>query len=419
LLVEPLPGHAQLQTAAGAVGSLQNRSAPAGTGGAKVGETAYLRLGVLAEAGLDSNVFYNDQSKIDSPTLRITPHAEISNTARDGQYPPIHYSLAAYLLYREYLSDDPEVQQQRAFNPTVTGLLAYSGSPTFSIALADAFSRLEEPPYSPGVNVIVMDSNQAVLDMRITPGGGRLQTTLRYTNGLQYFEDEQAHGFNNMSHQFLAGISWKWLPKTALFAEAHVGYIQYLDEALAQSIGKADSIPFGAIAGIRGLLTPKLTLNLGVGYIDAAYENDVVNPSGASKLAVSTSLIYRPVQLTSLTVAYDHLFRDSPVVGNFVDVDTAAAGVNQQLGPFVLRAFYLYEFRRFQGHQLMTPVTRRDHFHRAGVQADYFLQRWFFAGVGYSLALNRGDVDGPEPAVLGTSIDYTKHTVVGRLGITY
>ncbi len=62
---------------------------PQGVGGVRVGEATYLRLGVAAEAGYDSNVFYNDENKVDSATLRVTPSIELTNASRDGSTPPL------------------------------------------------------------------------------------------------------------------------------------------------------------------------------------------------------------------------------------------------------------------------------------------------------------------------------------------
>src|SRR3954467_12622597 len=52
--------------------------------GLLLSDGALLHAGVTAEGGYDSNVFYDDtpSNKYDSSVLRITPFAEITNTAR-------------------------------------------------------------------------------------------------------------------------------------------------------------------------------------------------------------------------------------------------------------------------------------------------------------------------------------------------
>jgi hypothetical protein len=397
--------------------NLRSSQPAQGTGGARVGESAYLKLSVVAEAGYDSNLFYNDARKVDSPTLVVTPSAQLTNEARPGQTaPPLRYSLGASLRYREYFDAASGDEAKRAFNPTFLGLLGYSPSPAFSIAVTDQLMRLEEPPYSPESGVIDRWSNGAILDTRITPGGGRLQTTVRYSNTLDYFETDSASFANRLQHELLLGLAWKWLPKTAIFLEGGVGYVQYLDQTAANAQGKANSVPYRVLAGLRGLLTPKLSVNLGVGYADSIYDYNIQGPSGSSNLLARTALIYTPFTLTSFSIGYEHKFVDSPFIGNFYDHDGAAAALSQQVGSFILRAFYSYEYRRYKGVQFMMPVTRRDHLQRAGLVADYYLQRWFFAGLGYSAQINRTKDDN----VAGfQAADYTKHVVLGRLGITY
>ncbi len=391
----------------------------AGTGGVRVGEGVYLRLSVLAEGGYDSNVFYNDDAKIDSPTLRITPSAELTNAVREGQAPPLTFSLGASLLYREYLSEDPNVQTQRAFNPTFTGLLGYAPGEAFTVTVRDQFSRMEDPPYSPGGVVIERDTNVGVIDFRVTPGGGRLQNSLRYSNTLDLFETEAASYASRMSHDVTLGAAYKLLPKTAVYLEGSVGYIDRLNTEEARAANKVDAIPYSVVGGLRGLITPKLSANFGAGYRDSIYDGDIVNPSGLSNLFLTLGLNYQPLPLTNLAAGYEHSFRDSAVLANFYDNDAIAASVSQQVAAFVLRAFYLYEFRRYHGFQNMTEVARRDHVQRAGVQADYYLQRWFFAGIGYSAQINRSTLGAAEAAIQGTSADYTKQTVLARIGVTY
>jgi hypothetical protein len=388
------------------------------TGGVRVGEGVYLRLAILAEAGYDSNVFYNDAQKIDSPTLQVTPRVEVTNKGREGETaPPLQFGLSASLLYREYLSDDPAVRTQRAFNPTFTGHLGYLPSQAFSITATDSFSRLEDPPYVASGSTIQRDLNTGIIDTRFTPGGGRLQNTVRYTNTLDLFEAESASFANRMAHDLMLGASWKWLPKTALYFEGAIGYIQLLDEDRARAESKFNSIPFRALAGLRGLITPKLSLNVGAGYADAIYDSGVINPSGLSNFLANISFTYKPAQLTSFILAFEHGFRDSPIIGNYYDLDGASLALSQQLAAFVLRGFYQYEFRRYKGIQQMAEVSRHDHLHRAGLQADYFLQRWFFAGIGFTAQVNRSNFG--QTAVFQTPADYTKLTVLGRLGITY
>ncbi|HEY0711193.1 MAG TPA: hypothetical protein VGF45_00845, partial [Polyangia bacterium] len=317
----------------GGIGGVRASSSEWGNG-IRVSDTSYLRLRVIAEAGYDSNVFFNDVAKIDSPTLIITPSFQLTNEGRDGQSPPFRYGIGAALAYREYLSEDENTKAQRAFNPSVAGSLGYTPSQTFSVALIDQFNRLEDAPYQPGLPTIERSNNVGILDFRITPGGGRLQNALRYTNELDIFHSDAASFGNRKRHEGLLSTSWKWLPKTAIYLDGAVGYIQYLETEQARARRKANSLPYRVVAGLRGLITPKTTVNLGAGYSDAIYEDDVANPSGASNIFGHLNLTFNFTQTNSLALGYEHRFEDSPFIGDYYDADQVAVQLNQQLGAF-------------------------------------------------------------------------------------
>jgi hypothetical protein len=397
--------------AAGEVGVRQE-----GTGGVMIGEGVYLNVGVTAEAGYDSNVFYNDVQPIDSGTIQVTPFAEITNSAREEVQPPVKYSIGASLLYREYLTGDEQVRAQRAFNPSFSGSLAYSSAGQ-SLSISDEFTRLQDPPYQPGDSPITRDFNVGIVQAGLAPGGGRIQVTPRYTNTLDIFEGDDFSYGNRMAHEGMIDASWRWLPKTAVFLQGSVGYIQYLSSE-AESAGKSNSIPYRAVTGIRGLVTPKLTLVVGVGYADASYDQAGVNPSGASNLSANVGLTFNATELTTFGASYSHEFRDSPVLGNYYDLDAADLAIRQRLGPVTLGAAGRYEHRRYHGFQMGAPIGRTDNIFQTRVQADYQLQRWFYAGASYTNMISRSDDNGA-PSALVPQADYTKHVVLGRLGVTY
>jgi hypothetical protein len=419
-----LPATASAQDAASVLQQgVGGAAQPAGgVGGMRVGEGLFLRAGIAAEAGYDTNVFYNDQTRTESAVLNVTPSLELTNANRDNSRPPFYFSLGLTLAYREYLTEDSAVKAQRAFNPTVGGTLAYAGG-TMSASIADQFTRIEEAPYQAGAEPIIRDNNLATLQLGVAPGGGRIQTIARYVNTLDLFENDSLLYANRMGHDLSLDGSWKWLPKTALFLQVGVGYIHYLEGTTAEAQGKRNSIPYRAIGGLRGLVTPKLITTLSVGYGDAVYDDDIVNPTGMSNLAVGVGLTYTPIVFTSLGLSYAHEFRDSPIVGNYYDLDTVSARIAQQLGDFVLTGFSRWEYRRYKGFQgpisQASAVSRSDHIFQTGVQLDYFIQRWFYAGVGYAHLINRSSVSGATAAAEVAGLDFTKHLILARLGIKY
>jgi hypothetical protein len=419
-------------TSARAQGSDISMGAPQGDIGVKVSESSILHVSVTAEGGYDTNVFYNDSARVQSAVFRVIPSLQLTNAGRNGEArAETIYDLGVSLLYREYINSDPNVRSQRAFNPSMHASVTLGGSRAFQLSLADQFTRTEDPPYSntpTASGAIVRDNNVGSAGASISPGGGRLTFTLRYSNSLDYFEDEPYKRSTNMAHDGMLDGSWKWLPKTAIFLQGGVGFIHYLNaDGTGGASDRHDSIPIRGLIGLRGLLTPKTTVSLGAGYATALYQGgpcDVAattcNPTGLSNVLFNLDVGYTPTLMSKLGLNLTHGFRNSPVVGDFYDVDAVALTASQMIAKLVLRAFGRYEYRRYQGFTGpgQIPVPRKDHVLVTGAQLDYFIQRWFYAGVAYSLTLDR--VNESELAAAGeTSLSYTKQQVFGRIGVTY
>jgi hypothetical protein len=393
----------------GYTGSIATRAPLGQQTGVKVSESSLLHVGIGAEGGYDSNVFYTDQNQIGAPLLRVTPFIELTNATREGAVPSgVYYDLSLNLQYREYLTDDPETRAQRAFNPSASGFVEMSSGRAFSFSLSDTFVRSEEPPYNESTAHITRDSNIASVQLKFAPGGGRLQGTLRYTNLLDVYETGGWDKANHMGHEGMLEMRWLWLPKTALYVQFSQGYIHYLES----DSGRSNSAPLRALAGLRGLLTDKVALNFGVGYANAFYSTGT-STSGLSNLAGLLELTYKPTLLTSLLLGYRHEFRNS-IIGNFADVDAVYFSLAQQIASRISLGLHAkYELRRYKG--LPGDVPRTDNYTQAGAQADYFVQEWLYAGIGYLLLLNRTDAD----TTLGGGVQYTKHLILGRLGFIY
>ncbi len=273
---------------------------------------------------------------------------------------------------------------------------------------------------------ITRNNNTAALQLRAAPGGGRLQANLRYMNTIDVFANPELKYANLMSHEVMVDGSWRWLPKTAIFVQLSQGAINYFEKD--PNNPKESSYPFRAITGLRGLVTEKLSVNLAAGYSAAFYQGGAENPSGASNLTILGETIFRPALTTDIVLGYRHEFRNS-VIGTFYDVDSPFVSVRQKIARrFNVMANLRYEYRRYHGYILesvdpmdMTktvkmPSERTDGFLQASLDADYQVQEWFYAGVGYLLQKN--DTTAVETGT-GGGFNYVKHQVLFRIGITY
>jgi len=396
--------------------------APRGDIGVQLSETSIMHVGVTAEAGYDSNVFYDGQgNERGSAMTRVIPSILITNMRRDGGPAPtsVIYSLGASLVYREYINSNTNVTAQRAFNPTVTGLLGFGNGQQVSFGIADAFSRLEDPPYGESSGSIVHDYNLASADLRVAPGGGRLAAALRYANAWDHYETTGLEYASNLGHDFLLDGSWKWLPKTAIFVQGGLNFIHYTNADLAPpALARHDSTAWRALGGLRGLITAKVNASVGLGYSNATYDGGAPGPSAGASFAANALLGYQPTPLTHFGLTYSHGFRNSPVLGSFYDLDTASLSLDQMLGGrVVLGVTGRYEYRRYHGITSLPEDNRKDNVFVAGAHFDVFISRWFYAGAVYALTVDDSNLSAAQARNLGAN--YVKHQVLARIGITY
>jgi hypothetical protein len=402
-------------TSSAAGASLESLSTGAGrnlttkglASGIKLGDEAILHLGLFTDIGYDTNVFFGDKENTSSaPVLHITPRLEISNATRDGSQPTeAYYNVAGSVNIVRYLvgSDREEVSGQDAVNPSIGGTVEFHSGQQLSFTLSESFGRFQQAPYVRSTNVLTRDDNMASASLLFAPGGGRLRLMLRYSNLVDYYEKDFNRG-SNMGNEGVLDLSWRWLPRTSLYVKAAFGVITYFNQG-----GGVSSHPLRTMAGLRGLLTEKLSLNLGAGYNNAFYSSGG-NPTGFGNVGIVAEISYYMSLLSRVGIGYHHDFVNSPFVGQYYDLDAIYFAYQQIVASRLVT--YLngrYENRRYG------IESRRDDTTTLGIAIDYMIGNFLIAGASYSLSLNRtndhfGDVPG---------IDYTKHVFLFRLGVMY
>ena len=373
--------------------------------GLKLGDAAILHAALFADVGYDSNVYYTSGagSPPSAPVLHIGPRLEITNAERDGSVPSgTYYTAFAGLDWRKYLTGDTQITRQDAFNPSVGGAAEFSANQALGFSLVETFSRFEQAPYFDG-DPIKRDLNLASANLRYSPGGGRLRFNLRYTNLIDYYEAAYNNG-SNMGNEVMLDAGWRWLPKTTIYLQAAQGVITYF------SGGRPNSYPLRTLAGLRGLLTEKLAMNVGVGYSNAFYSTGG-GPSGFGNVGIVAELNYTIDLLSRLGIGYHHDFANSPFVGQYYNMDAIYGAYQQMIASRVVA----YLFGRFENRRFGGGASRTDNFAMGGVSVDYMVGNFILAGASYSLNLNRTT----QSSANSGGIDYTKHVLLFRLGVVY
>lgn len=416
------------EVAIGYIGLPQKAAAEA-PNGIQLTDGVTMHVGAGAETGYDTNVFYQDKGSVNfigSGILRATGFAQITNSTRTGQAPAgMSFSAGAGLQYRRYLSDNPLLDGYRnAFMPTAHLSLGVN-SGQFALAFVDSFVRSEDAPYTPGQESFIRDNNVASVEGRWAPGGGRLSTTLRYTNFLDIYEDAALKPASSVTHQILVDASWKWLPKTAVFVQASQGYITYLYDTST----KVPSYPLRAFAGLRGLITARIAALIALGYVNGFYSNGATTSGFLGSSYFQAQTMITPTLVSRLVLGFKHDFANS-VVSNFSYDDTFYLSYAHQIAGRVSASVSgRYMRRQYEGNLVGATTageTRVDNLFTVGASVDYYPRNWIYVGVGYSLYSNLSNAslivvpDPADPMTTTTeSLDYVKQQVFARLGVTY
>jgi hypothetical protein len=420
---------------------LPYKSSKDSTNGIQVSDGVLLHVGAGAEAGYDTNVFYQDTNPVGSFITRITAFGEITNATRTGASPSgLSFDARAGLMYRRYESSDSKLDgYKNAFMPSAGISLGTSLGPTVSFGFADAFVRTEDAPYNPGQPPIQRDNNQASAEARWAPGGGRISTVLRYTNMVDIFQDNTYSYADALTQELMVDAAWKWLPKTAAFAQARAGWVTYLNTngstVNSQAPPKYTSFPLHLTVGLRGLITEKTSAIVAVGYANAFYScttgtTACVSTSGfVGSTYANIELTYRPTLLARIVAGWRQDFQNSVISTFYYGEQVYASYVQQIASRAVLDISGSYQHKNYQGfvvnqNGMAVVQPRIDNVYQVGVTGDYLLRNWAYVGIGYQLVANVSDyaIAAPATAAAGSpsnSVNYVKSQVFARLGVTY
>jgi hypothetical protein len=363
--------------------------------------------------------------------LRLTPYIDLATRPyqRGGNTPHmLDFRFHAGLDYREYLTGDASISQHRQFG--VLGGLGLTINPfgIFTVDIFDNYTRTTQPPYSAIPTNLDRDTNEVGTRLRLRPGGGRLEFDLGYAFGIDLFEEAALQPFDLFYHRLFLRGQWKFLPKTAIYIDVSDTINQYRHPGQYMH---PDSYPLRAIAGLTGLVTTKLSLNVYAGYGNGFYVSGPSPNTGVAGLDIR----WKPTILSTGTLGYKHDFVNS-LLGSFYDLDTVYIGWAQLIWRFTASLRATYSNERFQGILPVTGVcqtmagmpapmtcTRTDNLFQLNVRLDYPFKEWLIGSIGYDLSLDRSDSQIATITVAGlpglVPVNYTKHEAWAQITLAY
>jgi hypothetical protein len=395
-----------------------------GANGVRLGDSMVLHLGLTAAIAYDSNVFFQPINPIQAAELWLTPSFLLLNRPRGGEARSIDFALRGALNYIEYLGADPTVADHRQFGVDAGILAGFFPQLRYNFQIYDNYLRSTQPPYVATSSNYNRDTNDIGVRANLSPGGGRLTLTLGYQFGVDIFENEPLTQYNLLTHTFNVRLSWKFLPKTALFIEATEGIFTYIDPSDGGKVAPANqhpnSYPLHVNAGIKGLITPKLTINVWGGYANGFYATGTNPNTGFG----GATLGWKPIATAAGVLGYQHDFVNS-LLGSYYDMDEAYISWTQFVWRLTLFARLWYANERYQnippGSNINLPpgVDRRDNYVTLNTRVDFPIRPWFVTSAGYDLQYDNTNSMLQTPIAGVASLGYLKHVVYFRLSLLY
>jgi len=275
-------GIASLSTTAGAQVFDPDRAAREGPG-VKVGRLV-LHPGVAVGGGYDSNVFLQSAGELSSFILLVQGYLDIATegTVRQSEGDSnaaepqkIQFRGGIGVDYLHYFTD--------RVGDTVGGdghiNFAYNPSKVFSLVINDVFRRTVRPFSDPntlqgstisyGRNI-----NTASLNLVGRSKSQVLESTIGYTNRLEFF-DANIYGYgNNISHRVPASFSWLFFPTSALVYTVEYTNQEFVNPSeIATSptlLSKNNRV--SNLIGYNGAITERFSLTAMLGYAAGFYK---------------------------------------------------------------------------------------------------------------------------------------------------
>ena len=293
----------------------------------------------FVQGAFDNNVFFDNESPKSSPLLRVGGGLTVENRSPNK----VSLDAGAGLSYRQYLESGKEFEARSTLDrANLNAGIGFLPRSPITVELHEDGTFRDNPAYDDTEFGFRMLDNSLGLDLRFRPGenpdsrpfemrlGYRWQTT-------NFIGDDAAKLNTDVgekdAHNLRFLTSWRFLPKTALQAEVGWTALSYdkelevgvADAAGGVAIAKAnrDARPFFVLAGVKGLVTRRVSTTLKAGY------KNTFNAEGTSFSSVigTAELMYAIEPALRASVGYNRDGRDS-AVANYYTLNQVYGGAD-------------------------------------------------------------------------------------------
>jgi len=379
-----------------------------------------LHPGFGGEIGYDSNWFLRsfrsapnvvNGNPTDAAILRLTPSIGINtrqppNTTGAPSPPsPFFFGAGASATYMEFFGND-EIRKQRNVSGGIQASAQFNRGRPIGFDVFAAYSRLIQPT---AVGNPDLSFNRSDVTggggITMVPGGGTLDMRAGYQFYGALFEDSIAVPYTNTTHELSFRDRWRFRPRTALFSDTTLRFINYPNADRAVNFLN-DSTPLRTRFGLTGLVTDRLGALVAAGYGATFFKDRGVAAPQYDSINAQAELTWylssnpgasEPGQVTlllsTISIGYTRDFQNS-LLSNFYTSNKGYAALNYFFGPkFVMQLAGSFQDLEYPAPFLTTaagpqPVPGVGEFTNYRVQGGFFAEYRLIDTVGLNASVS-------------------------------
>ena len=252
-----------------------------------------LHPGIGGEVGYDTNWYLRSHTEganivngaprlppRDAAIFRLTPSfyvstlgAQRTDAAGMTRSTPrlISFRGGASATARAFIGREMSRQHNVGFNGDMRLDVAH-GRP-IGMGVWVAYNRLIQPQVLADPNLSFNRSDiRTGAEVIAIPGGGTLDMRVGYQFNAALFEQSNGVPYTNLTHEILVKNRWRFRPRTALFSDTSLRFINYPNAERALNYLN-DSTPLRTRLGLTGLLTHRFGALVAAGYGATFFKN--------------------------------------------------------------------------------------------------------------------------------------------------
>ncbi len=413
------------------VGFAHAASASAGNGIRLGGTDGRLHPFLDMESRYDSNVSYRSNEPLGDVVFHIKPGLELKI---QGDLAVVEFSGALDWAQFGGLNDATTRDMSRLYAEAGFGALLNPRG-IASLRLDDDFRRRPSTSSLTLGSAVISNSNTLALSVPWKPGGGALVFMFRGQWLLESFQPYMSAdkcvpddpmcsketlgdlGYND----YRSGLEaqWRFLPRTSAVFQA--GYFTHVPNApqvtmrnlltgTDTTIALADVSGLDLLAGLTGLVTPRIGVSIKAGY-GQAWESG----KGSGTFLTDLGAEWIPIESASLRAGYARAFGIDPLASVYTSNSVYLTGRVRMAQRFTLKGLVRYDNLAFEKLDGRAAYLRLE----PGVEAT--VSKWMTASLGYAYNSRETSLTSTTALAIppGMSFDYAKNEVWLKLGFTY